>query len=773
MKVSDSAPSSSVTASLRGVYLVAGVWLLAHLPFLSPALEDIDSINFALGLHQFDPALHQPHPPGYPVFIALGRFALAIIHVVAPGLSYVRADALALAIWSAIGGAIAIVAAAYLFREMTREGDRASAVGVWGSTMMAATPLFWTTGLRPMSDMCGLGVALAAQALLLRGIRDRRAFVVGALIAGLAAGIRIQTAALTVPLFVYAIAMQRRQGIWLARPIAAFAAGGLAWAVPLVMLTGGIGKYLQALGTQGAEDFAWVDMLWAHPTPKAIVFALYDTFLLPYSVAGVGALFLAIAAVGAGLLLLRDRRALLQVVIAFAPYAVFHLLFQETGNLRYATPLVVPVAFLVAIAATSIRLRASAWPRPIAPAYVPVILGLLALPVQHDLDIGYVFGSEPHPAFRAIDEMTTMAERTRVKPAAVFSHFALRRPLQAAPTKLPVVEPARRFEWLALEDYWLKGGTAPVWFLADPRRTDLALIDPQVRRVPIQYRWKVERLPAFMGTRPMAADWYRLNPPGWFAGEGWELTPETAGIARESGKRLHQQPITAYVRRRQEPLRAIIAGRDLGPANDPASIFEVAIDGAVVDRWRLDPAKDGINFFHVMELPQGIPAGVGNYATLTITARAGQPGTKTPEVAVEQFDLQNIDTPMFGFGEGWQESEYDNAKGLAWRWTSDKATLRIFAPREVRVTVRGEAPSKYFGTLPTVRMRAGALELGVLRTFPRTADFSWTVKVPADALAASGGLVTIETDQVYLPGQAEGTADARRLGLRIFETRVE
>jgi hypothetical protein len=104
------------------VYAVAGAWLLAHLPFLAPALEDIDSMNFALGLHHYDPALHQPHPPGYPVFIAAGRVALAMIHRVAPGLSYVRADALALAIWSAIGGTLAIVAAAYLFHELAMAG---------------------------------------------------------------------------------------------------------------------------------------------------------------------------------------------------------------------------------------------------------------------------------------------------------------------------------------------------------------------------------------------------------------------------------------------------------------------------------------------------------------------------------------------------------------------------------------------------------------------------------------------------------------------------
>src|SRR3954463_9840542 len=146
MKASDSARSE--LGNRRAVYAVAGAWLLAHLPFLAPALEDIDSIKFALGLHHFDPALHQPHPPGYPVFIAVGRVALAIIHGVAPGLSSVRADALALAIWSAIGGAIAIVAGAYVFHELTiaRRRDlalqrtveeRAHGIAFWGAVLLA------------------------------------------------------------------------------------------------------------------------------------------------------------------------------------------------------------------------------------------------------------------------------------------------------------------------------------------------------------------------------------------------------------------------------------------------------------------------------------------------------------------------------------------------------------------------------------------------------------------------------------------------------------
>jgi hypothetical protein len=73
---------------------------------------------------------------------------------------------------------------------------------------------------------------------------------------------------------------------------------------------------------------------------------------------------------------------------------------------------------------------------------------------------------------------------------------------------------------------------------------------------------------------------------------------------------------------------------------------------------------------------------------------------------------------------------------------------------------------KYFDGAPTVRVRAGSHAIGTLRPAD---DFDWRIVVPAAALTASDGALTIETDRVYLPGQAEGTSDTRRLGLRLFD----
>ena len=59
--------------------LLAVVFFSFHLRYLPASLEDLDSINFALGVRHFDVAEHQPHPPGYPVYIAAAKAINAAI----------------------------------------------------------------------------------------------------------------------------------------------------------------------------------------------------------------------------------------------------------------------------------------------------------------------------------------------------------------------------------------------------------------------------------------------------------------------------------------------------------------------------------------------------------------------------------------------------------------------------------------------------------------------------------------------------------------------
>jgi hypothetical protein len=740
----------------RTILAIAAIYLTAHLAFLAPSLEDIDSINFALGLRHFDVAQHQPHPPGYPVYIALGRAAKVVLQTVAPSLGQTRIESLALAVWSPIAGAVALVAAYSIFRLLS-----SSSLAVWATALLAASPLFWLNGSRPMSDMPGLALALTAQALFLEGTTDKRALVIGAVVAGLAGGVRVQTACLTLPLFVFALVQQRREGVrWtITRPVAGLVLGGIVWAIPLIVFSGGVERYLAALGSQAGEDFAWTGMLWTTPTPRRLLFALWETFVLPWDSAPLGIVVGVLAVVGVLIALLRQTRAALLLALAFGPYAIFHLLFQETIHVRYAMPTLPAMVWLVACTA-SLAGRA-------APA---VNAAVVAAALWFSLPIGVAYGREAHPAFRAI---AAMEESRRAHPGvAVFSHFSMVRPLQAASSSgIPMLaaSPQRTREWLGPVDYWRGGGRGDVWFLADPKRTDLALIDPQSRRDVTRYRWRVGEHAVVSGTRPAGADWYRIPSPGWFVGEGWGLTPETGGIAQSTRTGVDKRPIEAYVRRRPGPMHLLIGGRHFSAAGDPPVVFTASIDGMPVESWTVAPGPGGLSFLRLVDLPNGLPPGTGDYAQFLVTARA-EPATRpTPPVAIRQFDIQPAGTMIYGFGDGWHEAEYDNATGLFWRWTSGRSVLQVSPPQAVVVRMRGESPLKYFSEVPTVRIRAGDRIVGELRP---EADFEWAVNVPADAMRSGGGAIVIETDRIYLPGEAEGTSDSRRLGLRLFEIDV-
>ena len=105
-----------------------------------------------------------------------------------------------------------------------------------------------------------------------------------------------------------------------------------------------------------------------------------------------------------------------------------------------------------------------------------------------------------------------------------------------------------------------------------------------------------------------------------------------------------------------------------------------------------------------------------------------------------------------------------------WRWTTARAeTFVNAAGRDLTLRIAGESPLRYFGTAPHVTIRAGNQ---VLATAQPSSDFKLSVKVPAAALAASDGTLTIETDQSFVPHERSGSPDRRTLGLRIFDFEV-
>ena len=738
--------SSWLTAAL-----LSGLFFALHLPFLPPSLEDLDSINFALGVQSYDVSRHQPHPPGYPLFI----LAAKLLHKMR--LSEVHA----LSLISVLGGALGVFGCLALFRALEREGSSSKAHEAYGFAqtahasrtpwlavlLVATCPLYWMTSARPLSDAAGLAAALAVQALIITA-PSLSSLAVAAALAGFALGLRSQIAWLTVPLLALALIRLRPAARWpgLIRVASAYVGGALLWAIPLLIISGPT-KYIQTFWNQGAEDLTGVAMLATTHTVSLLVHTLRDQLITPWGYWQTGAVVLAFALLGVAHLAWRDRWPLMTLVACFGPYVVFDLLFQEAITTRYALPLVIPIAYL-AVRGASLLGRNFALAASVA---------IVAASVFVDDAAAYGYARMPAPAFRMLGDMH--AAPTGGHPVLAMHRnqdFSMRRPIQWVGDEMPVIAahlPATpKHEWLEAVKYWNAGGQGPVWFVADPRRSDLALIHGQRR--PTLYRWPFAFTGLVGGARPDELDWYVFDEPDWYLGEGWSLTPETGGVSGEDHRGPGSGAIHGWIRRSLKPTTLMIGGRNLA-GNGPPAHVRLTLDGAPAGELLAAPG-----FFLYMAALQP-SAGAGPYADLTVES-------DSPQVAIEQFDAQPAGRVVYGFGDGWNEQEYNPATGDLWRWTTDRAAIRVRSEgHSVALSLRGEIEA---ASSSHVTVRAGN---AVVAAFEVARSFTRTVVIPSSALPGPEDTISIETSAWYVPAEKRWRSnDRRRLGLKLFECKV-
>jgi hypothetical protein len=763
-----------ISPTLLWTSSVAVLFLIAHLVFLPSTLEDIDSLNFALGVHDFDPSRHQPHPPGYPVFIALAKIARAIV----------PSDARALALLGAVFGALGVFPLRWIYQDL--EALDARQTGTERLTvslallLTIASPLYWFNAGRPMSDVPGLAVTLAAQAALVAALVRQRLnpertpdalaasgsrIVLGAFLSALAIGMRSQAVWLTLPLLALVLLQRAGRGAAgaLLGSIMTFTIGVLVWAVPLVIASGGVTAYRTAIAVQGSEDFAGVDMLLSNPSARRLAFALLETFIYPWASSALGWTIFALAAVGALSLLRSAPRVVLLLGVLVTPYLFVHLLVQETRTTRYALPLIPAMAYL---AVKGVNVIGGRKPRR---AYASVVVGLLVIwSLLVTLPAIRVYSREGSPAFAALAELR---KRVVAEPgAAIGMHQGLLRSVQTQTfldARVLKAPPMR--EWLELAAYWRAGNRQPVWFLADPARTDIELVDPLSRKLQAHYVWRFPRERFMGGMRPDIVDLVRIDsPPGWFAEEGWHLTSETLNMS----ERLGRSEGVAYIRSRPDAMLLVIGGEHVGEAsrsslaaaNSAAPVVALTVNDREIDTWQVPP---GGTFFKRIMLEPGTLTSESEFSRLVASYGSVAGPTR---VRLTQFAVASPGDVFLVHHEGWNEIEYSRELQRRWRWTTERAqTFVNSGGRDVTLTIAGESPLRHFDAASRVTVRAGNQ---VLATSQPSEDFELTMRVPSATLSAADGMITVETDRTFVPHDRSGSADRRTLGLRIFRFEV-
>ncbi len=163
----------------------------------SPGLDDYDSVQFAMGVGSFDVWHHQPHPPGYPLYIALGKVGVRLLGTT-PELS--------LHFVSALGGALFIAAWFLIIRLQFNER-----LAWWLTACLAITPVVWMTSTKVLTDSLATGFLsaeiLAALYFSRRG--GTASLLTAALFGAAASGARPQL--ILVAAVILVVALRRRR----------------------------------------------------------------------------------------------------------------------------------------------------------------------------------------------------------------------------------------------------------------------------------------------------------------------------------------------------------------------------------------------------------------------------------------------------------------------------------------------------------------------------------------------------------------------------------
>ena len=213
--------------------LLTGTVAITRFVFRSRYLYDLDSVNFALAMERFDPRVHQPHPPGYFLYICLGR----LLHMAIPDAN------LALVVLSII----ASCGVAVVVYKMTLDWFGPTAAQ-FASIFFLFSPLAWFHGIVALTYIVEAFFSGFLGYLCWRIYCGRAGFVVpAAIVLGVSAGVRPSSLVFLAPLLLFSLRNATSKKRWMG--CAALALTLTAWFVPMIAASGGLNAYFDALAS--------------------------------------------------------------------------------------------------------------------------------------------------------------------------------------------------------------------------------------------------------------------------------------------------------------------------------------------------------------------------------------------------------------------------------------------------------------------------------------------------------------------------------------------
>jgi MFS family permease len=263
-----------------------GLTILTRLPFQSRLLYDHDSVQFALGMRSYDVYLHQPHPPGYFLYVHAAKLLDFFLH-----------DANSSLVWlSTLASAFAVAIIYNLGSTISSRRD-----GWWAALLAVTSPLFWFFGEVALS----YAVAAFFSSIIALGVwrllhGDDRWIYPLSITLGIAVGFRQDLGLFLGPLWLLAVAQCHWRVLSTAFLALLLSIG--VWFIPMLIMTGGATRYFAASAELWRYNNA-SSTIWHAAAATRVDTLLTLVGILSYGV-GLGTIFL----IAVGYMLVRKRQ---------------------------------------------------------------------------------------------------------------------------------------------------------------------------------------------------------------------------------------------------------------------------------------------------------------------------------------------------------------------------------------------------------------------------------------------------------------------------------
>jgi hypothetical protein len=327
-------PADVDSPRLGALFFAVALLVVAALHYLGIPMTiwEYDEPLFAMAVEKYEPLIHQPPPPGYPLYIGFAK----LLRPLFPGPFNTL-------LWISVGATLAGFLA---FFAAFRAVSRSTRAAAFGAFLFYMSPAMLVHATLPQSDSGALALFALAMWLTVRTVDHPTTLnaTLMALACAVTIGWRLQFCIAVVPMFLVGMLLLRS---WRERFVALqwFAIACAAWLIPLVILTGGpemFWKWMSGQAAYFAEHDADISRSGRTGVQIALRFIAH-----PWGPKLLAAPVLLLAVIGLVDAFRRRARAILPIVVMVVVYLGFALVMMDPADgVRYALPSVPGVAVL-------------------------------------------------------------------------------------------------------------------------------------------------------------------------------------------------------------------------------------------------------------------------------------------------------------------------------------------------------------------------------------------------------------------------------------------